>query len=112
MPEDLPNGDNGIPSTTNAQESMHRVYYMFRSVLDCFFSLLEMFSLQFVASIFFLSAGKKPLLLGMVELFDFVKALETDWRLVTRGTTIRYGSQAKKQIDISHSIEWKKPTKH
>jgi hypothetical protein len=37
MPEDSPNGDDGIPSTTNAQESMHRVYYMFRSVLDCFF---------------------------------------------------------------------------
>jgi hypothetical protein len=30
MLEDSPNGENGLPSSTNAQESMHRVYYMFR----------------------------------------------------------------------------------
>ena len=30
MLEDSPNGDDGLPSSTNAQESMHCVYYMFR----------------------------------------------------------------------------------
>jgi hypothetical protein len=28
--EEHPNGNNGQPDTTNAQESMHRLYYMFR----------------------------------------------------------------------------------
>ncbi|PLW23762.1 hypothetical protein PCANC_28038 [Puccinia coronata f. sp. avenae] len=86
MLEDSPNGNDGIPSTTNAQESMHRVYYMF-------------------------SAGKKPLLLGMIELFGFVKALKTNWRLITRGTTIGYGSESKKQIGVAQLLGWKKPTK-
>jgi hypothetical protein len=32
MLEDLPNGNYGLPSLTNAQESMHQVYYMLRYV--------------------------------------------------------------------------------
>ncbi|EGG09612.1 uncharacterized protein MELLADRAFT_95849 [Melampsora larici-populina 98AG31] len=28
LPEDLPDADHGLPDTTNAQESMHRIYYM------------------------------------------------------------------------------------
>jgi hypothetical protein len=31
--EDLPDGLNGLPNTANAQESMHRLYYMLRYVL-------------------------------------------------------------------------------
>jgi hypothetical protein len=30
MIEDSPEGDDSLPETTNAQESMHRLYYMFR----------------------------------------------------------------------------------
>jgi hypothetical protein len=30
MLEDSPNGNDGLPNRTNAQESMHCVYYMFR----------------------------------------------------------------------------------
>ncbi|OAV88619.1 hypothetical protein PTTG_28980 [Puccinia triticina 1-1 BBBD Race 1] len=86
MLEDSPNGDDGLPTTTNAQESMHRVYYMF-------------------------SAGKKHLFYGMVELYGFVKALEKDYNLVMRGMPIEYGNQPRKQIDIGESIGWKKPTK-
>ncbi|OAV95379.1 hypothetical protein PTTG_26661 [Puccinia triticina 1-1 BBBD Race 1] len=63
FPKDSPNGDDGLPNTTNAQESMHRVYYMF-------------------------SAGKKHLFYGMVELYGFVKALEKDYNLVMRGMPI------------------------
>ncbi|POW15644.1 hypothetical protein PSTT_01890 [Puccinia striiformis] len=85
MLEDSPNGD-GLPDTTNAQESMHRVYYMF-------------------------STGKKALLVGMIELFAFVKALERDWQAVMRGIPIGYGTQAKLQINVAQSIGMKKPTK-
>jgi hypothetical protein len=30
MLDDFHDGDDGLPSSTNAQESMHCVYYMFR----------------------------------------------------------------------------------
>ncbi|POW14230.1 hypothetical protein PSHT_07487 [Puccinia striiformis] len=86
MPEDSPDGEDGLPKTTNAQESMHRVYYMF-------------------------SEGKKSMLKGMVELYAFVKALERDYENVMRGMPIRYGAQLKKQINVSQSIGWVKPTK-
>ncbi|OAV94528.1 hypothetical protein PTTG_26983 [Puccinia triticina 1-1 BBBD Race 1] len=56
-------GDDRLPSTTNAQESMHRVYYMF-------------------------STGKKTMLGGFSKLFAFVKALEFDYSLTMRGVPI------------------------
>ncbi|OAW00128.1 hypothetical protein PTTG_25170 [Puccinia triticina 1-1 BBBD Race 1] len=86
MLEDSPNGDDGLPSSTNAQESMHRLYYMF-------------------------SAGKKTIIAGFSELYAFVKALEKDHLLVMRGIPIRYGIKAKGQQDITQSIRWIKPTK-
>ncbi|POW17146.1 hypothetical protein PSHT_06505 [Puccinia striiformis] len=86
MPEDSPEGEDRLPNTTNTQESMHRVYCMF-------------------------SAGKKSMLKGMVELYAFVKALERDHCNVMQGMPIRYGSQLKKQVDVSQSIGWVKPTK-
>jgi hypothetical protein len=30
MLDNYPDGEDGLPSSTNAQESMHQVYYMFR----------------------------------------------------------------------------------
>ncbi|OAV97894.1 hypothetical protein PTTG_25866 [Puccinia triticina 1-1 BBBD Race 1] len=86
MLEDSPDGDDGLPNTTNAQESMHRVYYMF-------------------------SAGKKHLFHGMMELYGFVMALERDYLAVMRGMPIEYGTRPQKQIDVSQSIGWIKPTK-
>ncbi|OAV90028.1 hypothetical protein PTTG_28449 [Puccinia triticina 1-1 BBBD Race 1] len=86
MLEDSPNGDDGLPSSTNAQESMHRLYYMF-------------------------SAGKKTIIAGFSELYAFVKALEKDHLLVMRGIPIRYGIKAKGQQDVAQSIGWIKPTK-
>ncbi|PLW46123.1 hypothetical protein PCASD_04187 [Puccinia coronata f. sp. avenae] len=63
MLEDLPNGNYGLPSLKNAQESMHQVYYM-------------------------LSAGKKSLMEGFCELYAFVKALQMDHLLAMRGVAI------------------------
>ncbi|PLW28943.1 hypothetical protein PCASD_17625 [Puccinia coronata f. sp. avenae] len=86
MIEYSPEGDDSLPETTNAQESMHRLYYMF-------------------------SSGKKPLLVGMIELFAFVKALEQDWRSVMKGTPIEYRTQPKNQIGVAQSVGLKIPTK-
>ncbi|OAV99908.1 hypothetical protein PTTG_25101 [Puccinia triticina 1-1 BBBD Race 1] len=80
MLEDFPDGEDGLPSSTNAQESLH-------------------------------CPGKKCMLKGMVHLYAFFKALERDHGMVMRGMTIRYGSQPKKQVSISKSIGWTKPTK-
>ncbi|OAV88860.1 hypothetical protein PTTG_28901 [Puccinia triticina 1-1 BBBD Race 1] len=85
MLKDSPNGEDGLPSSTNAQESMHRVYYI--------------------------SSGKKHLFHGMVELYGFVKALERDYLSVMRGMPIEYGNRPQKQVNISESVGWKKPTK-
>jgi hypothetical protein len=57
------------------------------------------------------SSGKKPLLVGMIELFAFVKALEQDWRSVMKGTPIEYGTQPKNQIGVAQSVGLKIPTK-
>ncbi|POW02868.1 hypothetical protein PSTT_11511 [Puccinia striiformis] len=84
MLEDCPDGDDGLPSSTNAQESMHRVYYI---------------------------AGKKTMLKGMIKLYAFVIALERDHSMVMKGMPIKYGGQLKKVVDVSESIGWKKPTK-
>ncbi|OAW00005.1 hypothetical protein PTTG_03303 [Puccinia triticina 1-1 BBBD Race 1] len=48
---------------------------------------------------------------GMIQLYAFVKALERDHAMTMRGIPIRYGSQLKKQVDVSESIGWTKPTK-
>ncbi|EFP75210.1 uncharacterized protein PGTG_01803 [Puccinia graminis f. sp. tritici CRL 75-36-700-3] len=80
------NGKDNLPDTTNAQESMHRLYYM-------------------------ISEGKKCLLIGMAELFAFVKALEDDWHAVMRGVSIEYGAKNKSQQDLAISIGWQKPPK-
>ncbi|OAV89398.1 hypothetical protein PTTG_10238, partial [Puccinia triticina 1-1 BBBD Race 1] len=85
MLEDCPNGENGLPSSTNAQESMHRYYDV--------------------------SSGKKTLKAGFAELYAFVNALEMDHAMIQRGCPIRYGTKARNQEDVSHSIGWIKPTK-
>ncbi|PLW17775.1 hypothetical protein PCASD_01885 [Puccinia coronata f. sp. avenae] len=58
-----------------------------------------------------LSSGKKCMLLGMVELFAFVKVLQEDFAAVMRGVSIEYGSQTKSQTNIAQLMGWKKPRK-
>ncbi|OAV98480.1 hypothetical protein PTTG_25674 [Puccinia triticina 1-1 BBBD Race 1] len=81
MLEDSPNGEDGLPSSTNAQESMHCVYYMLRQVYS------------------------KHLFHGMVELYGFVKALEREYLSVMRGMPIKYGNQPQKQVNINTTDE-------
>ncbi|KNE89021.1 hypothetical protein PSTG_17523 [Puccinia striiformis f. sp. tritici PST-78] len=86
MLDDYPDGDDGLPDTTNAIESMHRVYYM-------------------------ISSGKKCLMVGMVELYAYVKVLEEEFHAVMCGISVEYGSQSKMQVNVSQSIGWASPTK-
>jgi hypothetical protein len=51
------------------------------------------------------------MLLGMVELFAFVKVLQEDYAAIMQGVSIKYGSQTKWQIDISQLMGWEKPSK-
>ncbi|POW13555.1 hypothetical protein PSHT_07721 [Puccinia striiformis] len=86
MLDDYPDGNDGLPDTTNALESMHRVYYM-------------------------ISTGKKCLMVGMVELYAYVKVLEEEFHAVMCGISVEYGSQSKMQVNVTQSIGWAKPTK-
>ncbi|KNE94142.1 hypothetical protein PSTG_12470 [Puccinia striiformis f. sp. tritici PST-78] len=63
--KDTPDGDDELPETSNAQESMHRLYYM-------------------------ISEGRTSVLVGMVQLYSFVKVLEEDYNSVMRGVSIEY----------------------
>ncbi|POW19445.1 hypothetical protein PSHT_04648 [Puccinia striiformis] len=69
-----------LPETTNAQESMHRLYYM-------------------------ISDGKQCLLVGMVELFAFVTSLEYNWKSVMNGVPINYGSQKTQDVGLTMGLE-------
>ncbi|OAV89752.1 hypothetical protein PTTG_28587 [Puccinia triticina 1-1 BBBD Race 1] len=69
-------GTDGIPDTTNAQESLHRLYYM-------------------------ISRGKASLLHGMVDLFSFVKVLQDDWNAVMKGVLIKYGAKNNTEVGVS-----------
>jgi hypothetical protein len=51
------------------------------------------------------------MLLGMVELFAFVKVLQEEFAAVMRGVLIEYGSQTKMRTDIAQSMGWQKPKK-
>ncbi|KAI7958203.1 hypothetical protein MJO29_006420 [Puccinia striiformis f. sp. tritici] len=86
MLDNYPDGDNGLPDTTNALESMHWVYYM-------------------------ISSGKKCLMVGMVELYAYVNVLEEEYHTVMCGISVEYGSQSKMQVNVTQSIGWAKPTK-
>ncbi|OAV89319.1 hypothetical protein PTTG_28733 [Puccinia triticina 1-1 BBBD Race 1] len=86
MISDSGNGKDNLPDTTNAQESMHCLYYM-------------------------ISEGKKCLIIGMAQLYAFVKTLEDDWHAVMRGVSIEYGAKNKGQQDLALSIGWQKSPK-
>ncbi|OAV86505.1 hypothetical protein PTTG_29867, partial [Puccinia triticina 1-1 BBBD Race 1] len=86
MLDDHPDGEDGLPDTTNAIKSMHCVYHM-------------------------ISSGKKCLIVGMVELLGFISVLEEEYNAVMCGVLVEYGSQTKMQVNISHSMGWAKPKK-
>ncbi|KNF04516.1 hypothetical protein PSTG_02426 [Puccinia striiformis f. sp. tritici PST-78] len=69
-------GPSALPETTNAQESMHRLYYM-------------------------ISKGKQCVMVGFVELFTFVKSLKEDWNAVIKGVAISYGTRKQKDVGLS-----------
>ncbi|KNE88820.1 hypothetical protein PSTG_17741, partial [Puccinia striiformis f. sp. tritici PST-78] len=74
--EDTADRPSPLPETTNAQESMHHLYYM-------------------------ISEGKQCLSVGMVELFTFVTCLEEDWKSVIHGVAISYGPRKQKDVGVS-----------
>ncbi|OAV86106.1 hypothetical protein PTTG_30079, partial [Puccinia triticina 1-1 BBBD Race 1] len=65
--EDTP---DGLPDTTNGQESLHRTYYC-------------------------LSEGRQCLMVGMIDLYTFVDMLEKDWNALMNGVPIKYGDDFK-----------------
>jgi hypothetical protein len=50
-------------------------------------------------------------MLGMVELFTFVKMLKEDWNALMHGISIEYGAATKNQVDLSLSMGWLKKRK-
>ncbi|EGG10588.1 uncharacterized protein MELLADRAFT_93618 [Melampsora larici-populina 98AG31] len=56
-----------LPSTTNGQESMHRVYYI-------------------------LCDGKCEIIPGIIQLIAFAQCMEKDYHLVKKGVSITYGN--------------------
>jgi hypothetical protein len=103
------NNEDNLPDTTNAQESMHRLYYMIRCVNFGSFFLYNLSHKYLMA--LSNSDGKKCLMVGMAELFAFVKSLEDDCHAVMRGVLIEYGAKNKTQQDLALSIGWQKPPK-
>ncbi|EFP92034.1 uncharacterized protein PGTG_17865 [Puccinia graminis f. sp. tritici CRL 75-36-700-3] len=78
--EDTP---DGLSNTTNAQESMHRIYYR-------------------------LSDGNQYTMVGMVDLFSFVKMLEEDWKAAMKGIPISYGANPTTDIGTTLGIAKKR----
>ncbi|KAI7939386.1 hypothetical protein MJO29_014122 [Puccinia striiformis f. sp. tritici] len=83
----LEDSPDPLPETTNAQESMHRLYYM-------------------------ISQGKTCLMVGMVELYSFVHSLGDDWNAVMKGVSISYGSQKPKDVGLSMGLAPKTKQNH
>ncbi|EGG03668.1 uncharacterized protein MELLADRAFT_90035 [Melampsora larici-populina 98AG31] len=75
-----------LPKTTNAQESLHRVYYM-------------------------LCDGKCGIIGGMIQLFAFVSSLERDYEARCKGIAVTYGSSNQNWQDVVTSLGMAKPTK-
>ncbi|EGG07853.1 uncharacterized protein MELLADRAFT_85140 [Melampsora larici-populina 98AG31] len=83
---DQPRRRRNLPATTNAQESMHRVYYV-------------------------LCPGKCELIPGLVQLFALVQSLERDYRQVAKGIPIAYGTSQKNWEEVVKTLGMPKPTK-
>ncbi|EGG11287.1 uncharacterized protein MELLADRAFT_90744 [Melampsora larici-populina 98AG31] len=78
--------DDDMPATTNAQESLHRVYYMI-SDANC--------SIQ----------------VGLVQLYALVMSLERDYHDLRRGVTIEYGS-TKNYEKVAQILGWAKKARN
>ncbi|EGG09506.1 uncharacterized protein MELLADRAFT_95997 [Melampsora larici-populina 98AG31] len=82
-----PRRRSDLPKTTNAQESLHRVYYM-------------------------LCDGKCGIISGMIQLFAFVSSLQRDYESRLKGISVTYGSSNQNWQDVVTSLGMAKPTKH
>ncbi|EGF97064.1 uncharacterized protein MELLADRAFT_88447 [Melampsora larici-populina 98AG31] len=80
-------GSGDLPATTNAQEAMHRVYYM-------------------------ISEGKCSVQIGLVQLYAFVKCLERDHEDRRKGIPIEHGSQAKNYKKVAQALGWAKKSRN
>ncbi|EGG09474.1 uncharacterized protein MELLADRAFT_95956 [Melampsora larici-populina 98AG31] len=78
--------DDGLPSTTNGQESMHRIYYL-------------------------LCPGKCNIIGGIIQLLAFVQSLERDHQNLNRGISVAYGSSQKNWEGLVKGMQMSKPTK-
>ncbi|EGG07589.1 uncharacterized protein MELLADRAFT_85422 [Melampsora larici-populina 98AG31] len=72
-----------LPATTNAQESMHRVYYM-------------------------ISEGNCTVQIGLVQLYALVGSLERDYDDLCKGVPIEYGGEAKNYKKVAQLLGWSK----
>ncbi|EGG03557.1 uncharacterized protein MELLADRAFT_90087 [Melampsora larici-populina 98AG31] len=81
-----PRRRDDLPATTNAQESMHRVYYM-------------------------LCEGKCGFIEGMVQLLALSQSLERDYRAGRKGVSIAYGTSNKNWEDVVETMGMARPTK-
>ncbi|EGG11649.1 uncharacterized protein MELLADRAFT_90988 [Melampsora larici-populina 98AG31] len=77
--------DDDMPETTNAQESIHRVYYM-------------------------ISEGNCTVQVGLVQLYALVMSLQKDHVDLCRGVTIAYGS-TKNYEKVAQILGWAKKTR-
>ncbi|EGF98693.1 uncharacterized protein MELLADRAFT_95492 [Melampsora larici-populina 98AG31] len=76
-----------LPSTTNGQESMHRVYYI-------------------------LCKGRCAVIPGIIQLIAFAQCLEKDYQQVKKGISITYGAEAHKTWqEVVKAIGMAPPTK-
>jgi hypothetical protein len=50
-------------------------------------------------------------MVGLIQLFLFIKVLEEDFDAVMRGVSIEYGAARKGQNDVSLSLGWEKKRK-
>ncbi|EGF98492.1 uncharacterized protein MELLADRAFT_95666 [Melampsora larici-populina 98AG31] len=75
-----------LPDTTNAQESMHRVYYM-------------------------IAESNCTIQIGLVQLYAFVKSLERDHEDLLRGVSIEYGS-TRNYEKVATTLGWTKKNRN
>ncbi|EGG10997.1 uncharacterized protein MELLADRAFT_92421 [Melampsora larici-populina 98AG31] len=76
-------GNEHLPATTNAQESLHRVYYM-------------------------ICEGNCTVQIGLVQLFALVQSLERDHVDRKNGVSIEYGGKMKNYKKVAQTLGWAK----
>ncbi|EGG03666.1 uncharacterized protein MELLADRAFT_90037 [Melampsora larici-populina 98AG31] len=75
-----------MPATTNAQESLHRVYYMITPI----------------------SEGNCTIAIGLIQLYALALSLERDHKDRLRGVPIGYGEENKSYKKVAQILGWSK----